>query len=315
VIAARWGIVGFALYASVCHADSSTCAYRESPITDSGVAVESGDPRVTAVELLSMTPGEQGRIDRHTIIEADVEFHIVDFQPGQFFLDVRFPTTYGSNSLGSRATRPNLRSAHGRAHLCVPLADIFDDPDVRWPLTAIVSVHQDLQGGGHRPVADSRLTTFSSFDVPADLEAKRASRPPEEYVHALMQAFSFYESPRVLNEVCSARFPAMQETFARTFPAWRARNARTIDFINALQIEQFKLGGKNSGEVARQIFESLRGSFKTEIEKFSDAQLNEMCRTMVRQLADPNYDNNGAIGNEMRIVREWEAKHPGPRPQ
>lgn len=315
MIAARWGIVGFALYASVCLADSSTCAYRESPITDSGVAVESGDSRVTTVELLSMTPGEQGRIDRHTILEADVEFHITDFKPGHFFLEVRFPTTYGSNSVGRRGDRLNLKTAHGRAHLCVPLAEIFDDRDVRWPLTAIVSVHRDLPDGGNQPIADSRLTTFSAADAPADLDARRASAPPEEYVRALMQAYSFFESPRAMNAVCSSRFPAMQETFARTFPDWQSRNARTIEYINALQLEQFKLGGKHPADAARAILESVRVSMTSEIGKLSDAQLNEICRATLRQLADLDYDMNGAIGNELRIVRQWQESHPGPRAQ
>jgi hypothetical protein len=312
---AKWGVVVFALQASVCLADPTNCAYRESPLNESGLAVESGGGHKTTVELLSIRPGEQGRIDRSTVLEADVEFHIADFKAGEFFLEVRFPTTYGSKSVGTRATTPNLRAPHGRAHLCVPLAEIFEDPGVRWPLTAIVSVHQDLPGGAYHPVADSRLTTFSSFDAPTGLAAERASAPPEDYVRALMKAFSFFETPRAMNVVCPARFPAMQETFARTFPAWQTRNARMIEYINALQIEQFMLSGRYPEEAAQQVFESIRGTFKTEIEKFSDAALNEACRAAARDLADLNFDANGAIGNELRIVRQWQETRPGLRAQ
>lgn len=241
--------VVFALFASVCSAEpvtvTSSCQYRETGADEGASPVEAGTHRVTSIELQSIRPAEGGRIGVTTELEVDVEYQVENFVPNQFYLIARFPTTFGTMSVGGRENTPLLRSARGRALLCVPLAEVFDDPDVRWPLTVVISINQIQAGGASRPVADTRTVVFSPFDVPEGGDPRRAAAPPEQYVRALMKAFSFFESPRALDTVCATRFPEMQDAFARAYPTWQARHGDTINLINTLQFEQFKLAGKN----------------------------------------------------------------------
>jgi len=302
-------IVMFMLQASACFADSAPaqpCQYRETGVDEGATQL--------AVELQSILPEAGGRIDRATVLEADVEFQIPGFMPNKFFLMPRFPTTYGTTTPGSRADTPFLLNARGRAHICVPLAEIFDDASVRWPLTLNISINEVQSDNSSRPLADSKTIAFSPFDGPAGANARRSEQPPEDYVRALMRAFTFFESHRALNSVCGIRLPELQEDFARVYPTWNTRHTDIITLINTLQLEQFRLSGKYQPEVASRIFESVRASIAKEYEKLPETALRETCRAAAGEMADENYDIDAAIGNELRIVRRWQASRAVSRP-
>ncbi len=302
------------LNASVSRADpapAQPCQYRESAAQDGSEPVETGgSPAV--IWLQSTRPAEGGRIDSATVLEVDVEFRVANFEPGMFFLMPQFPTTYGSMYPDKDFEMPRLQSARGRAHLCVPLAEVFEDPAVRWPLSVILSINQIQSDGSSRPVAESKMVSFSAFDLPTGVTAHHAAAPPEEYVRALMKAFTFFEVKRALDSVCGRRIPEMLESFARVYPMWKTRHAATINLVNSLQLEQFKLTGKYGDDAAARIFEGIRSSIAGEFEKLPETSLRETCRAAAIELADQDFDINGVIGNELRIVRKWQASRPIP---
>jgi len=297
-------LVSCAVVGNAAAAEPAPCAYEE--IRDGKIEVEPGasgkDP---SIKLLKVDPVEGAWISRDTMLRLDVEFAIPDFRPGTYFLMVRFRMAGGdSMTPETNVEQIDLTSARGHATVCAPLAEVFDNPRVRWPLSVVVSVNQRL-GDGSTPLADTHPVSFSALDTPAAAVAGQAKEASDEYVTALSQAFSYFASKRALNEVCVRLFPDMREEFARTYPAWAERHDAVIEWVDRLQRERYASGTRNGGQGARQIDESVRRLIAGKYEALGEP-LRETCRALPGELSDPTVDIEVVLGKELRILRKWQ---------
>lgn len=212
----------------------------------------------TKIILLGFDPPEGREVNRNTVLGIDVEFHIRNFTPGGFRLMARFSTrSLGTTSPGARGDYPYLQSPSGKVHLCVPLAELYDSETVVWPLTMMVSVHEDLDAAGSSRVqADTSTVQLKSSDVPAEALARQAAAPPIEYHDALMKTFGYFEARAAMYKVCIRRFPETQPQFTPAYRRWEERHAADIAMVSELQFQEYKVVVRNNMQVAAKVFDS-----------------------------------------------------------
>ena len=296
-------LVSFAVTRFAGAAERASCAYQE---TRAGkVQVEPGETdRSVSIKLLNTDPAKGDWISRDTMLRMDVAFSIPDFKAGSYFLMVRFRKAGGDTMTPDEMEQIDLKLSRGLATVCVPLAQVFDDPRVQWPLSVVVSVNQRL-GEGSTPLADTSSVSFSPLDTPASAVAGGGKETSDEYVNALSHAYSYFENKRTLNEVCVKLFPEMREEFARAYPAWVERHDAVIDWVDRLQLERYASDTQDGGQAARQIYDTVRKAIVSKYESRGE-QLRETCRATPGELSDPTHDIEAVHGKELRILRKWQ---------
>jgi hypothetical protein len=62
--------------------------------------------------------------------------------------------------------------------------------------------------------------------------------------------------------------------------------------------------------VAARAADASREAYLKVYGEMSDARLKTKCDWALSELTDPDDPTDGAIGDELQILRDWHAKHP-----
>ena len=291
--------------AGFAHAQSPACVYSET------VVAETGAPAKSKVTLLGMTPAEGAELRKDMMLSVDVEFQVADFVPGEYYLIVMFPTSgRGSMSPNDPSNMPALTHPSGKARLCVPLAEVYEHPDMKWPLSMAVRLMRVRPDGSGSGDTSSRSVKFLSPDIPAEALERQANAPPEEYALSLETAASYFDQRNACYKVCIARFPATQPVFTKAFRAWETRHAKDIEFVARAKYAGYLRTYKGRTDVAARIDETMQEAQLKGYRSMTDAQLKQQCDWTLDELRDPEDLTDNAVGDELKIILDWHASHP-----
>ena len=249
-----------------------------------------------------------------TVIGVDVEYHIAKFEPDKIFLMPLFPTAaMGGMAPGDRGDFPFLKSAAGKAHLCVPLGEVYDHSGVIWPLSMNVNINLETDvRGSSRMLAQSRSVKFNAVDIPAGALERQAAAPPAEYQDALRGSFGYFEKRGAMYKVCIQHYPDMQAAFTKAYRRWEARHAEDIRLVNERQFDFLKSTMNDSEQAATQFFDLTREANIKAYESMTNQQRRGSCQSMLEEFQDPEDMTENAIGDELAILRAW---HPPGQPK
>jgi len=274
-----------------------TCTYREEQDSSRAASKDS-------VTLLGVDPPEGAELRKDLVVAADVQFQIADFRPDTYFIVAMFPTAgFGAMSHGDPGNTPMLQHASGKVHLCVPLQEVYDYPDMLWPLSMGVQILKMTDGRIISTSASSRRVKFKSPDAPVSRKVL-----PDEYYDALQHTNSYFDSRVVLYKLCIARFPAMQPEFTKAYRAWEARHRPDIDLVAELQFERYKDMTKGRADHAASIADGTYTAIRQSYEGLKPALLKQECELKLSEFADPDDTTDIVVGDEMVILRKHSGK-------
>jgi len=93
-------------------------------------------PTANSVRLVTIEPIAGSHVRKSTVLVADLAFAIKDFDYGKYILFAQFDTTNPKRTTdGTFNGYPPLKYASGNYHLCFPLANIWNVPNVKRPLS------------------------------------------------------------------------------------------------------------------------------------------------------------------------------------
>jgi hypothetical protein len=263
------------------------------------------------LNLLAVSPPDGGNLDRNTIIEADVEFQIADFEPKSFRFMTLFPTAgYGSMSPLDAKNTPYVESAIGKVHLCVPLGEVYEHPTMKWPLSMQVSVLRESADGGGRGVVSTRAVKFNVLDIPEGALARQAAAPPQEYHDALMKAGSFFTNRVTVYKVCIARYPAIQPAMTKAYRAWESRHREAIELAASAQFDAYKAEFNGREDIAARIYDAGVDGQRKLYEKMPDGEFSKQCQRWLEEYADTEDPSDSAISDELAMIRKYYPVQP-----
>jgi hypothetical protein len=300
-------LTAFAWLASAGFAQAQTpdCKHSETAVATTGA------PKKSTLTLLGTTPPAGAELRKDMTLGVDVEFQVADFAPDAYYLLVMFPTSgRGSMSPNDQGSTPALQSASGKAHLCAPLTEVYGHPTVKWPLSIDVMLLRVGPDGSGSGTTRSRLAKFLSPDIPAEALERQADEPPEEYALSLETAVGYFDQYNASYKTCIARYPAMQPPLTRAYRAWEARHSADIEFVARAQYAEVLRMFKGRADVAARAADASREAYLKVYGEMSDARLKTKCDWALSELTDPDDPTDGAIGDELQILRDWHAKHP-----
>lgn len=288
-----------AMPATAVAAESASCSYRE----ESTPATPAAGSRVT---VLAATPAAAEEVRRDTVIGVDIEYQIADFAEDTFSLDAQFPTSaYSSMSPGNAADRRYLQSPAGRVHLCVPLEEVYDDQNVRWPLSMQISLHRQAGPGSSTIVARGRELAFKALDIPAGALERQAKAPPAEYEHAFMTTTVYFRSRAATYRACIGRFPATQPVLTKVYRAWESRHRASIDLVAEVLFERNRSMANGRRDVAVHMEDAAIEATRKVFAEMPDAVLEPQCKHLLQDLAPDGDITEDAIGDDIAVLRQY----------
>lgn len=275
----------------------STCTYREEEDTSAAVSKDS-------LTLLAVDPPEGAELRKDLVVAVDVQFQIADFRPGTYIILPMFPTAgFSTMSPGDSENLPMLQHASGKAHLCVPLQEVYEDPRVLWPLSMSAAVLKRTGARVSHMSAYTRTVKFKSPDAPADRKVL-----PDEYYDALQHTSSYFDNRGALYKTCIARYPPMQPQLTKAYRAWEARHRADIDLVAELQFERYKGYTKGRPDQAAAILDISADAVRQYYEGLKPASLKHECDMKLSAFADPDDTTDTVIGDEMAVLRKHSGK-------
>jgi hypothetical protein len=212
--------------------------------------------------------------------------------------------TLGSTSPDHQEDSPRLQSSSGKAHLCVPLKNLYESRGVRWPLSFVVSINQLFSNRSSRVLTDSRSVQLNSLDMPADALKRQETAMPEDVQRAVMAVFGFVEHQGAMHKVCPERFPELQAGFNKTYRAWESRNAAHIRQIQEIQYAAL-LESLGSAASAAAAFDSARTATIKYLTELKETELRKYCEGGLKVLADDTSDVPIASAENFEIVQQY----------
>jgi hypothetical protein len=120
----------------------------------------------------------------------------------------------------------------------------------------------------------------------------------------------YVDQRNALYKVCIARFPATQPAFTRAYRAWEARHSADIEFVARAKYAGILRMFQGRADVAARADDASREAHLKFYQGVSEARLKEQCDWALAELTDPEDPTDGAIGDDLQILRDWHAKHP-----
>jgi len=278
----------------------AACQYHEEPGAEA-------KPDKSKVSLQAVKPGEGGDLTRATVIEADVDYQIADFAPKTFHFLALFPTGgLGSMSPLDSENTPYIASATGKAHLCIPLGEVYDHPTMQWPLSMQVMVLRDRPDGrGGSGVATSRSVKFHVLDTPERELARQAAALPVEYSDALAKVSAFFANRVSIYKACIQRFPAMQPAMTKSYRAWEARHRDSIDLATAAQFESLTIEAGGREDVAMRIYDDSMETMIQGYLSYAEGDLKRHCQFSLEDFSDLEDLPDLAVSDELKVIRKY----------
>jgi len=267
--------------------------------------VEAPPAEKSSISVTALSPLEGGELNKSMIIGVDVEYHIADFKPGDYFLGPIFATRgFGGMAPGKFEQYPSLTAASGKAHFCIPLDEVYEHSTVRWPLSMQVNLMRRLDGVSTTSMATSRPYSFRVTDIPSGALERQANDPTQEYQFALMKAWGYYRFRSIAYKLCIEKYPAMQPVYTKAYRDWESRHRADIDFINQVQFESYLKQVRGHTEIAMRIEDQATGKMREAVEKTQPEELKVECDLNYGDASGSKDTTHEAIGKALEVVRK-----------
>jgi hypothetical protein len=268
----------------------------------------------SSVRLLGTQPAVGDPVRKATQIGIDVEYHVHEFTPGAYRLIVHFAelvpgstTIVGDDVAGGRW----LANAHGKAHLCAPVAGLFREDDVRFPLEMYVSLQKANGPRSWLLYGETRKVSFPSPDANAQMLERTRLAPSMEFYASLDLAFGFHEENVAGYEACVARFPETREWLDASYQSWTQQHAAVFKQVHDLQMERFTQATRNSNTNADTRLKETRDSYKDFMERQTDIRLRDRCVEFGLVFTG---EPRQFIGRYLGVIDEYVANRPPAKP-
>jgi hypothetical protein len=274
----------------------------------------SAAPQTSRISLVGMTPSVGNEVRRDTILVVDVDFEVVDFQQKAFWLYAIFQTT-AMQSIGPDSLIPRpLEAAAGRARLCIPLADIHENPLVKWPLKMYLTVYKAGRSGPET-VAFTDPINLKSTDVPEGALERQAEAPPVEYYDSLTKVAEFFNSRLGRYKICIERFPDIQPQLTPVYRAWESRHREQIELVSRLQFDLFQVTANGHAGYAAFMQDGLRDATLEANRKMPAEKFRQQCKVALADFADSEDVSDLAISDELELIRKHNPPSAGNVPR
>jgi len=284
------------------------CVYGEQPMETPAQA-----PKRSRLLVTGSVPQAGEPVHPGTVLGIDVEFHVQDFEAGRYELMVHFAELVpGSTKIaGDNRGEPRMLStAHGTAHLCVPLAALFREDDVRWPLRMHISLQKRTGPRSSLLYAQTQFVEFPSPDLSAKVQQRQKLAPPDDYYYALDSVFGFGEEHMALYKGCVERFPETAATLDAPYRAWSERNAALFEQMTALQLERYTEMTRGTDQNAANRMRAARDDYVEYVDKQSDVTLRRRCAELHLVFGG---EPREFVGRYLTIVNDFVASRPAPK--
>jgi hypothetical protein len=241
------------------------------------------------------------------MLAVDVDFEIAGFKPQTFWLYAVFPMTALGSTAPDSLVPEVLEAAAGRARLCIPLADVYDNTMVKWPLSMHMTIHK-ARLPGSEIIARSAPIELNSVDVPDGALARQAAAPPLEYYDSLTKVAEFFNSRRVRYKVCIERFPNLQPRLTPAYRAWETRHREQVDVVSRLEFALLKVMAGGQAGRAVEIQDGIRTATLQAHRNTPEPEYRRQCDLALEDFADTEDLSDLAISDELEVIR----KHDSP---
>lgn len=167
--AAAAGSPHAALSASV----SDPCLGTASEVGE-GASAGGGLPTRTDIKLLRITPAAGTTVRKETVLVADLAYSVKDFEANRFMVLAQFDTGFpGVTTDGDFKNYPILSTPAGKLRFCFPLEDVWNDPDLRFPLSVRFYLGRMHGRGRSEVVARTATVVYPTADRPPPFMLRR----------------------------------------------------------------------------------------------------------------------------------------------
>jgi len=126
-------------------------AHQCTPTMDSSQTELS--PATTTLKLVSISPTAGATLSVDTVLSADLEYTVQDFEPSRFKILAQFDTDRsGRTTDGTFKAYPVLKSAAGKVHFCFPMTHVWSRPEVTRPFVVRFYLNRELGEKGRSVV-------------------------------------------------------------------------------------------------------------------------------------------------------------------
>jgi len=283
---------------------ATACTYRDEPVPTNAPIEKS------TLTLLGRDPAESGEVHRDTPIALDLEYRIKDLGAGAVYIIPFFKTAGdGSTTPGDPSTYPALAAAAGRAHLCVPLAEMYAVPMLDWPITVVLNLMQTLPNGSMMIIASLRPMKFNAADTPEGALARQAERPPIEYYDALKTVWNFFETRLARYKACNQRFPEGQPALTVAYRRWESRHTAALQLASELQFDFYLMSMNGHTPEATMMFDGARESMLNSYAQWPVENLRRECARILSEFSDTEDLSDNVFTDEIAYLRKWQATH------
>jgi len=272
-------------------------------------------PMRTTVHLLSITPQAANDVQRDTLVFAELNYAIRDFQPGRFFIIAQLETLDPDVTWdGVYSPRVELNRPSGKVTFCFPLVSVWDSPRMKWPLSIKFLLNEPSSRGSSHSLAQTTATEYTSTNLPfpgrddAAIQNERS-----EYFDVLNRVHGYVERVVVTQTICSDRYPELRELIATAYQKWGVANAdlrRTAD-ESFLKHEVAVFGGRR--DLALKNIAGQRDFLYGFLRARPDKEIRATCEGFPASLANEGVSPAERFSNDLAVIRDYEQRHPDNR--
>lgn len=109
------------------------------------------DPDKSEIRLVSITPTAGAPLLQSSVLAADLDYWVQDFEPGRYEILAQFALQESHRSTDGdfpRSEYPILTSPAGRVHFCFPMAYVWNRPIERSPFDVIFLLNKLVGDAG-----------------------------------------------------------------------------------------------------------------------------------------------------------------------
>ena len=273
---------------------------------DEGTMSKTG-PMRTALHLSSIMPAPGAPVNEKTLLLADLDYAVADFEPGHFKIMAQFETiTDGMTTDGSFRDYPFPRSAAGKLHFCFPLSDVWNLPTIKRPLTVRFMLNRVYDSGMSEPIAKTGFFTFPSAGQDGGLPSGGASGS-DDYAVALIKVYSTFEQYAADQRYCADHFPELAANVNEGFERWTSKYSGANAEINSSFIKWAAIREGDDPQKTQQMINDLRQAATRNAAQGDPEQLHRKCRAFSKFIGSTHSDPEVSLSAELALIRQQES--------
>jgi len=282
-------LVAFAFAA----ADSATAATPSACVHGVERPLEGPAARESGLKLASIHPADSSYVTAQTMVVAELEYAIHEFQPDQWQIIAQLETVNSRSTVsGGFDENPELQFARGTLRFCYPLRGAWSSPTVSWPLRLVFHLTRRNDDGSTSVVASSAVTKFNTAELPP--AALNRAPPSAEQVamnDAADKLHAFLESTELHVRLCAAAFPSLKSSLLPPLDAWREQHAKLREKSDALHVRLLRQRHPGISDADLVAFRrAMRTSLAQALREAPHAVSRQNCELMPGRFTDGTYD-------------------------